>query len=405
MNKKINVKIFLFCVTIFFGLFFLFSKPTLAACSWKSELTITFPELGTSQTTGGCTSLEAAPNNALGEKCSESQPAGGNGGGAGVTRYVCCCGKEKAAAVESKPPKFTIPDLQVKIPGMAKFTKENCNPRTTGGYSCEVPWMGEYIIGLYNYGLSIAGILAAIMLMAGGVLWLISAGDASKITQAKELITGSVTGLIILASSYVLLIQINPNLIKFKSISVDIIEPVNLVLDGSDSDSNNSSNTCTPENQLTSVKGLGANVIASDPRLKSDAAEGLKKAIKIASEQKPPVKLLVSSATRSYTLQKQLWDAELSKQKGDEAMTRRYVSNPASGCQGSSCSGHCASVAVDLCIEGTKSCQLMSSGHADESDPDMKKLQNIMMQAGWKRYCGEWWHFQYGLAPKLSCSP
>jgi len=303
-----------------------------------------------------------------------------------------------------KPPIFKIPELQVAIPGMAKFSKENCVTKDTGGYRCEVPWMGEYIVGIYNYALGIAGILAAIMLMAGGVIWLISSGDASKITQAKELIIGSITGLIILASSWVLLTQINPNLTSFKSLSVNVIDTINLVENGSDSDSNNTAIACTANNTLVYISSL-TSVSASDPRLTSDAADGLKKAIAIAAQQNPPVKLHISSANRSYATQKQLWDKELAKQNGNEAMTKKYVSNP-SNCQGSTCSGHCASVAIDVCILGTASCTHMGgSANAEYSDADVKKLQKIMQEAGWKRYCGEWWHFQYGLAPKLSCSP
>jgi len=124
-----------------------------------------------------------------------------------------------------KTPKFNIPSLQIEIPGLDKLSDVNCTIKD-GGYQCKIPWIGEYIAALYNYGLSIAGILAAVVLMAGGILWLISGGDASRITQAKELIIGSVTGLVILAASYVLLIQINPDLIRMKPIKIGYIEKI-----------------------------------------------------------------------------------------------------------------------------------------------------------------------------------
>jgi len=41
-----------------------------------------------------------------------------------------------------------------------------------------------------------------------------------KVGQAKEIMVGSVVGLIILMSSYVLLVQVNPNLIKFRPITL-----------------------------------------------------------------------------------------------------------------------------------------------------------------------------------------
>lgn len=137
---------------------------------------------------------------------------------------VCCYG---GLIIEQKiPPKkplFVIPVPEVKIPTV-ELTEANCdlNPQTNA-YVCAVPWIGEYINGIYKYGINIAGILAALVLMGGGLLWLISGGDASKITKAKEMIIGSVTGLIILMSSYIILTQINPDLVKMKSISLGYI--------------------------------------------------------------------------------------------------------------------------------------------------------------------------------------
>ena len=143
------------------------------------------------------------------------------------TGWDCCCSTPPPAVNQNTTPppaapKFTIPTFQVPI-DTVKLTEAVCTSTADGTYLCQVPWIGEYITGIYNYGLSVAGILAAIMLMAGGLLWLISGGDAGKITQAKELIVGSVTGLIILAASFIILVQINPNLVKFKPLSIQNI--------------------------------------------------------------------------------------------------------------------------------------------------------------------------------------
>ena len=140
--------------------------------------------------------------------------------------FDCCCSTPPVAPTIApatpKTPKFTMPEFQIPI-DTVKLSSTTCITDASGNYQCSVPWIGQYVVGLYNYGLSIAGILAAIVLMAGGVLWLISGGDASKVTQAKELIVGSIVGLIILAGSYVLLTQINPNLTIFQPISISAI--------------------------------------------------------------------------------------------------------------------------------------------------------------------------------------
>jgi hypothetical protein len=86
--------------------------------------------------------------------------------------------------------------------------------------------LGRYILSLYNYGLAIVGILAAIILMAGGLLWLTSGGSAAKIGQAKELMTGSIIGLIILVGAWMILNTINPNLTRLPSIDTLIVTEV-----------------------------------------------------------------------------------------------------------------------------------------------------------------------------------
>ncbi len=92
--------------------------------------------------------------------------------------------------------------------------------------------LSNYIIAIYNYGLAIAGILATIVLMGGGVLWLVSGGDSGKINQAKELITGSVTGMLILVAAWMILNTVNPNLVNLKAIETTALTKI--VLDSDD---------------------------------------------------------------------------------------------------------------------------------------------------------------------------
>lgn len=141
---------------------------------------------------------------------------------------TCYCSVTPYVAPEPIKPKFIMPDIQITIPGL-KLTPSSSivvytNPDGTSNAS--IPWIGEYLLALYNYGLTVAGILAAVVLMAGGILWLVSGGDASKITQAKELIAGSITGVIILSCSYIILYQINPDLTIFKPIGLGVLQDI-----------------------------------------------------------------------------------------------------------------------------------------------------------------------------------
>jgi len=89
--------------------------------------------------------------------------------------------------------------------------------------------IGKYIQAIYNYGLAIGAILAAVILMGGGILWLVSGGDAGQVTKAKDLITGSLIGLVILSCSWIILNTVNPATLNFKSISISSIESINVV--------------------------------------------------------------------------------------------------------------------------------------------------------------------------------
>lgn len=92
---------------------------------------------------------------------------------------------------------------------MAATTLEYPLPGT-GGNSVESP--GQYISGLYTFGLSIAGILAVGMIVAGGFIYMTAAGNASKIDKAKDFISGALLGLLLLLASWLILQTIDPNL-------------------------------------------------------------------------------------------------------------------------------------------------------------------------------------------------
>ncbi len=101
--------------------------------------------------------------------------------------------------------------------------------------------LARYIKALYDYGLAIAAILAAIILMGGGVLWLTSGGNDTRITQAKELIIGSVSGLAVLFFSWILLNTINPALLQLKTIDTIVAARRSFL------------NCCDPEAGLSSI--------------------------------------------------------------------------------------------------------------------------------------------------------
>ena len=69
---------------------------------------------------------------------------------------------------------------------------------------------------IYKFALAISGILAMGGIVVAGYYWMTAGANAEQKTHAKEMIFAVIYGLIILASAYVLLKFINPELINLK---------------------------------------------------------------------------------------------------------------------------------------------------------------------------------------------
>ncbi len=61
------------------------------------------------------------------------------------------------------------------------------------------------LLKLANWGLGIMGALALLSFVIGGVMWLISAGNTNLISKGKSILTGTITGIIIILSAYLII--------------------------------------------------------------------------------------------------------------------------------------------------------------------------------------------------------
>ncbi len=80
---------------------------------------------------------------------------------------------------------------QVPVPG---FTFDESAKSTKN--------IAEYVKAIYKYAIGIIGILATVVLMVGGIIWLTAGGNSTRIEDAKSWISASLTGLIIALDSY-----------------------------------------------------------------------------------------------------------------------------------------------------------------------------------------------------------
>ncbi|KKS35323.1 MAG: hypothetical protein UU95_C0002G0029 [Parcubacteria group bacterium GW2011_GWC2_42_12] len=88
--------------------------------------------------------------------------------------------------------------------------------------------IAKYIRAIYNYAIGIIGILAAVVLMVGGVLWIVAGGNATQIGEAKAYIGAALTGLVLALTSYLILSTVNPALVNLQITKIPgVAEQVN----------------------------------------------------------------------------------------------------------------------------------------------------------------------------------
>jgi len=126
----------------------------------------------------------------------------------------------EAAGADTKKEKLTPPVVSVPIPGLAAFSEIEYEP----GEKINIPYIAQYIVAIYKYGLVIGALLAVVMIMIGGIIYLTAAGAQGLIGTGKTLIYGAISGLVLLLGSYLLLITINPSLVNPQAISLDTIK-------------------------------------------------------------------------------------------------------------------------------------------------------------------------------------
>ncbi|MFA5777644.1 MAG: pilin [Parcubacteria group bacterium] len=71
-----------------------------------------------------------------------------------------------------------------------------------------------YIEAIYKFAIWTVGIAAVLMLTIGGFMYMVSAGNTSKMDTAKKIVTDAILGLIIALGAYLILYVINPDLVK-----------------------------------------------------------------------------------------------------------------------------------------------------------------------------------------------
>jgi D-alanyl-D-alanine dipeptidase len=283
--------------------------------------------------------------------------------------------------------------LGVPIPGLPEFSQGQ-------GVLVNKDTFAKYVGGVYKFFVGMAGILAVFMIMFGGVKWLFAGGSSSKISSAKEMIFGAIIGLILALGSYLILYWINPKLVQFAPIGVTVVQTTPGSTTGA------TGGVCPSDSLVqaipTNIPHLGISSVCSDPRLLPQTIEKLKTA---AASLTGDQKLVITSAYRNTAKQQELYNCY------------QQVANCPAGCgdcneaAAPSCSApHQTGNAIDVYLEnGPHGSNLSGSlksrynGGSGLSE-DQKYLQEKMRDAGFSRYCHEWWHFE-SVQMSTPCDP
>lgn len=210
MKKKIFKILLVILITFFISDY----TKAASACSWEKAVEKTI-QTGTGS--GGIpvySTTESCPTGLSECSTCEGEKKSGD----------LCCSKAPVPN-EIIEPKFNILKFQVKIPGLDELSEPRCTI-IESQVTCGISWISEYTFAIYSYGLTIVGIIAVLILMAAGFLWIASGGDSGKITKAKEMIFGSIVGLLIMIAMSLLLSFINPDLTKQKTLMLSYVSDI-----------------------------------------------------------------------------------------------------------------------------------------------------------------------------------
>lgn len=125
----------------------------------------------------------------------------------------------KAPEEKKKEEIKTLPlKLNIAIPGLTLYDS------FVEGGEVFVPALAQYIQAFQKILIGIGIVAAAIMIMYGGFLYIIS-GTGIKVREGKKIITDSLIGLVIILGSAVILSNINPNTTNLSALHLMSIEP------------------------------------------------------------------------------------------------------------------------------------------------------------------------------------
>ena len=132
--------------------------------------------------------------------------------------FAACLAPADALAAEVIKPRLSIP-----IPGVT-FSDITITNSPEGVRTLDVPFLADYISGIYKYAVGVASVIAAVMMMVGGFQYLTAGGDANRVSAGKEKITNALVGLFLSLGTYLILFTINPDLVSLRALQIRTVK-------------------------------------------------------------------------------------------------------------------------------------------------------------------------------------
>lgn len=285
------------------------------------------------------------------------------------------------------------PVLQINIPTILPFTTEGLKANAEG--YAYIPFIGQYFVGIYKWAMMIGGLVAAIMIIFGGFTYLISRGNAQQIEEAKSRITGAIFGLALLFGSYAMLYLINPDLVQFKGLKIQVIEFKSLT---SDLETEEESVNGTMYTQLVTI--AGDNIVNTSRKADTALVDKLK--IAAANLKAHGISLFITDGFRTVDKQKEKIAENCKNPPGSakcEPLPGKVQTCILKDGEAKNCP-HTTGVAVDVwgrgseCKISQKDCKTDMATDPCRQDPCQAMVIAVMQDAGFCNYTGEAWHFE-----------
>lgn len=179
-------------------------------------------------------------------------------GEAGTVSAATALDEAPLPTVEAREPIFPI--LNVAIPGLDFENSVSYDPET-GAMTSSI--LGLYVTALYRYLLGAAALIAVTLLMIAGVQYATAGGSQEKVSKAKDRVRDAIIGIVILLLAYDIAFLIDPNTVRFDSLSLRSIEGIDLIPPGGEDDRVRA----TVPLDGTAVPLTGSNILPPDDAL------------------------------------------------------------------------------------------------------------------------------------------